>query len=198
MIFDTLYGIDNSLTSRPQMCAGHEVSSDELTWTFTLRDGLLFHDNEPVRAIDCTTSITRWWVKDPFGQYLASLTNEVKPLDDKRFQILLKKPFRQMLYALGAENAFIMPERMAKTPASEQIKEYVGSGPFRFLRDEWISGSHAAWAKNDKYVPRQEPPQYFSGGKIVHFDRVEWLVQKDRPLPPRRCRRARSIGSKPH
>jgi peptide/nickel transport system substrate-binding protein len=179
MIFDTLYGIDDSLTSRPQMCAGHEVSSDELTWTFTLRDGLLFHDNEPVRAIDCTTSITRWWVKDPFGQYLASLTNEVKPLDDKRFQILLKKPFHQMLYALGAQNAFVMPERMAKTPASEQIKEYVGSGPFHFLRDEWVSGSHAAWAKNEKYVPRQEPPEYFSGGKVVHFDRVEWLVQKD-------------------
>ncbi len=179
MIFDTLYGIDNSLTSRPQMCAGHEVSSDELTWTFTLRDGLLFHDNEPVRAIDCTTSITRWWVKDPFGQYLASLTNEVKPLDDKRFQILLKKPFRQMLYALGAENAFVMPERMAKTPAAEQIKEYVGSGPFRFLRDEWVSGAHAAWAKNEKYLPRQEPPQYYSGGKVVHFDRVEWIVQKD-------------------
>ncbi len=179
MIFDTLYGIDDSLTSRPQMCAGHEVSSDELTWTFTLRDGLLFHDNEKVRAIDCTTSITRWWVKDPFGQYLASLTNEVKPLDDNRFQIRLKQPFRQMLYALGAEGAFMMPERMAKTPATQQIKEYVGSGPFRFLRDEWISGSHAAWAKNEKYVPRQEPPQYFSGGKVVNFDRVEWLVQKD-------------------
>ncbi len=179
MVWDTLYGIDNSLTSRPQMCAGSEVSSDELTWTFTLRDGLLFHDNEPVRAIDCTTSITRWWVKDPFGQYLASLTNEVKPLDDKRFQIRLKQPFRQMLYALGAENCFMMPERMAKTPASEQVKEYIGSGPFRFLRDEWVSGARAAWAKNDKYVPRQEPPQYFSGGKVVHFDRVEWIVQKD-------------------
>lgn len=179
MIFDTLYGIDDSLTSRPQMCAGHEVSSDELTWTFTLRDGLKFHDNEPVRAIDCTTSLTRWWVKDPFGQYLASLTNEVKPLDDKRLQISLKQPFRQMLYALGAENCFMMPERMAKTPASEQIKEYVGSGPFRFLRGEWVPGSSAAWAKFDGYVPRQEPPQYFSGGKVVHVDRVEWIVQKD-------------------
>ncbi len=179
MIFDTLYGIDDSLTSRPQMCAGHEVSSDELTWTFTLRDGLMFHDKQKVRAIDCTTSLTRWWVKDPFGQYLASLTDEIKPLDDNRFQIRLKKPFRQMLYALGAENCFVMPERMAKTPASEQIKEYIGSGPFRFLRDEWVSGSRAAWAKNEAYVPRQEPAQYFAGGKMVHVDRVEWLVEKD-------------------
>jgi peptide/nickel transport system substrate-binding protein len=179
MVWDTLYGIDNSLTPRPQMCAGHDISQDQLTWTFTLRDGLLFHDNEPVRAIDCTTSVTRWWVKDPFGQYLASLTNDISPLDDKRFRIRLKKPFHQMLYALGAENCFIMPERMAKTPASEQIKEYIGSGPFRFLKNEWVSGSRAAWAKFDKYAPRQEPPQYFSGGKVVHFDRVEWIVEPD-------------------
>lgn len=179
MIWDTLYGVDLSFTARPQMCAGEEVSSDELTWTFTLRDGLLFHDNEPVRAIDCTTSITRWWVKDPFGQYLHSLTEEVKPLDDKRFQIRLNKPFRQMLFAFGHPGLFIMPERMAKTPASEQVKEYIGSGPFRFLRDEWVAGAHAAWAKFDKYVPRQEKPEYISGGKVVHFDRVEWITQKD-------------------
>src|SRR3954470_8557026 len=56
MVFDTLYAIDDAVQSQPQMCAGHEVSSDELIWTFTLRDGLLFHDHENVRAIDCTTS----------------------------------------------------------------------------------------------------------------------------------------------
>lgn len=179
MVWDTLYGIDDSLTSRPQMCAGHEVSADELTWTFTLRDGLLFHDNAPVRAIDCTTSIARWAQKDPFGKRLASLTEEMKPLDDRRFQIRLGKPFRQMLYALGAQYCFVMPERMARTPASQQITEYVGSGPFRFLRDEWNSGVRAAYARFDRYVPRPEKPEYFSGGKVAHFDRVEWIVEPD-------------------
>jgi peptide/nickel transport system substrate-binding protein len=179
MVFDTLYGIDDAVASQPQMCAGHEVSTDGLTWTFTLRDGLRFHDNEPVRAVDCTTSISRWGVKDPFGQQIVSLTDEMRPLDDRRFSIRLKKPFRQMLYALGARNCFMMPERMAKTPASQQIKEYVGSGPYRFLPGEWVSGARAAWARFDGYVPRPEPPAYFSGGKVVHFDRVEWIVQPD-------------------
>lgn len=179
MVFDTLYGIDATVQSQPQMCAGHEISDDKLTWTFTLRDGLLFHDNEKVRAIDCTTSISRWATKDPFGQQLASLTEEMRPLDDKRFSVRLKKPFSQMLYALGARNCFIMPERMARTPSSEQIKEYVGSGPYRFLKDEWVSGARAAWAKFNKYVPRQEAPSYFAGGKVVNLDRVEWIVQPD-------------------
>ena len=179
MVFDTLYGIDDAVEAQPQMCAGHEVSSDGLTWTFTLRDGLRFHDKEKVRAVDCTTSITRWAAKDPFGQQLASLTEEMKPLDDNRFSIRLKKPFSQMLYALGARNCFMMPERMAKTPASEQIKEYVGSGPYRFLPKEWVSGARAAWEKFEDYAPRGEKPSYFSGGKVVHVDRVEWIVQPD-------------------
>jgi peptide/nickel transport system substrate-binding protein len=179
MVFDTLYGVDDAVVSQPQMVAGHDVSQDGLTWTFTLRDGLLFHDDEPVRALDCTTSITRWATKDPFGQQLASITDEMRPLDDKRFHIRLKKPFPQLPYALGARNCFMMPERMAKTPASEQIKEYIGSGPYRFERSEWVSGVRAAWSRFERYVPRQEKPSYFSGGKVVHVDRVEWLVQPD-------------------
>ncbi len=179
MVYDTLYGVDDSLTAHPQMCAGHELTADELTWTFTLRDGLAWHDGERVRAPDCTQSIQRWWVKDPFGQQLALLTNEIKVLDDTRFQIRLKKRFPQILYALGAQQCFVMPERVAKTPASMQIKEFVGSGPFRFLPQEWVSGSKAVYVKNDKYVPRDEPPEFLSGGKVVHFDRVEWSIQPD-------------------
>lgn len=179
MVWDTLYGIDDSLTSRPQMCAGSETSADEKTWIFTLRDGLLWHDGPPVRAVDCTISINRWSKKDPFGQKLASLIDEMKPLDDKRFQIRLKSPFRPMLYALGAQNCFIMPERMAKTSANQQVTEFIGSGPFVFRKNEWVSGAKAVYTKFDKYVPRSEPPQYFSGGKMVHFERVEWIVEPD-------------------
>ena len=179
MIYDTLYGITRAGTCPPQMINGHEISTDKLTWTFTLRDSLVFHDKEKVRAADCVASVKRWAIKDPFGQQLMLTTNEIAALDDRRFQIRLKKPFQSMPYALGARNCFMMPERMALTKASEQIKESIGSGPYRFLPDELVSGARAAYARNDAYVPRQEPPDYFSGGKIVHFDRVEWVVQPD-------------------
>ncbi|HTC07731.1 MAG TPA: ABC transporter substrate-binding protein [Acetobacteraceae bacterium] len=179
MVWDTLYGIDDTLVSQPQMVAGHEISDDKLTWTFTLRDGLLFHDNEQVRAIDCVTSIARWSKRDPFGQKLASQTEEMKALGDNKFSVRLKKPFPLMTYALGADGCFIMPERIASTDAFKQISEYVGSGPFKFLKDEWVAGSKAAWAKFDKYNPRQEKAEFFSGGKHVFVDRVEWQVIPD-------------------
>jgi len=179
LIYDTLYGIDDASIASPQMCSGHDLSADELTWTFTLRDGLMFHDGEKVLSKDCVMSLKRWASRDSFGQQLTRVANEIVALDDKRFQIRLKKPFRQMLYGLGARSCFMMPERMAKTPASEQVKETIGSGPFRFLPDQWVSGARAGYARFDGYVPRQEPPNFYSGGKVAHFERVEWIVQPD-------------------
>jgi peptide/nickel transport system substrate-binding protein len=179
MVWDTLFGIDEGLNGRPQMLAGSETSADGLTWKMTLRDGLLWHDGEPVLARDCIASIQRWGKRDGFGQRLLGQTAEMRVIDDKSFEIRLTRPFPVMAYALGANNCFIMPERIAKTDAFSQITEYVGSGPFRFLRDEWVSGASAAYAKNEKYLPRQEPPSYWAGGKVVNFDRVEWKIMPD-------------------
>ncbi len=179
MVYDLLYGYDGAGTMRPQMCEGHEVSADGLTWTFTLRDGLKFHDNEPVRARDCVPSITRWGSRDSFGQKLMGYVNEVVALDDKRFAIRLKRPCPQLLFGFGGRQCFIMPERVALRPGTEQITETIGSGPFKFHKDQWVSGVSAAYSKFDGYVPRNEPPQFFAGGKVVNFDRVEWTVQPD-------------------
>ena len=179
MIYDTLYGIDGASEAHPQMCAGSEVSSDGLTWTFTLRGGLVFHDGEIVRARDCAASVLRWSQRDPFGQHLASIANEMTSIDDKRFVIRLKKPFPLMLYALGSRYCFMMPERVARLPASEQLKDTIGSGPYKFLAKDWVSGSSAAYTRFDGYVPREEKPDYFAGGKKAWFQRIEWIVQPD-------------------
>jgi peptide/nickel transport system substrate-binding protein len=180
MVYDSLYGVDETLTAQPQMVAGHEISDDKLTWTFTLRDGLLFHDNEKVRAIDCVASINRWAKRKGFGQKLLSQTNEIKALDDKRFQIRLKSPFPQMTFALGGPDiCLIMPQRSAEVDAFAQITDATGSGPFKFLPGERVSGAMVAYAKFDKYAPRQEKPSYWAGGKAVYVDRVEWRVMPD-------------------
>ena len=139
----------------------------------------MFHDKAKVLAQACVTSIQRWATRDPFGQQFLQQSNDITALDDRRWQIRLKRPFRQMRYAFGARNCFVMPERMARTPASEQIKEAVGSGPYRFLPDQWVSGARAAYARYDGYVPRPETASYFAGGKVAHFERVEWIVQPD-------------------
>jgi peptide/nickel transport system substrate-binding protein len=179
MTCDQLYGIDGSYTPRPQMAAGHEVTDDGKRWRITLRDGLLFHDNEKVRAVDCVASIARWAKKDPFGTRMAALLDEMQPLDDKTIEIRLKRPYAHLLYGLGATTCFIRPERLAKTDIATQITDATGSGPFRFLPNEFVSGDHAAYARFDGYLPRQEKPSMWSGGKMAYFDRVEWKFIPD-------------------
>lgn len=178
MVWDTLYGRDASMAPQPQMVAGHELSSDGLTWQFTLRPGLAFHDGGAVKAADCVPSITRWAARRPLGQRLLAQTAAMSALDDTRFEIRLRQPFPQMTQALS-EFCFIMPERIARTDPGTRITEVVGSGPFRFVTDEWVAGSGAVYQRFDGYQPRAEATSFTAGGKIVHFDRVEWQVMPD-------------------
>lgn len=178
MVWDMLYARDADFVPQPQMAAGHETTPDGLTWRITLRDRLMFHDGTPVRAADCIASIQRWAPRRPLGQRLQDLANEYRALDDKRFEIVLKKPFPRLTYALS-EFCFIMPERIAKTPSTSRITEAIGSGPFRFVADEWVSGDRVVYTRFDGYNPRQEPPSFMAGGKVVNFDRVEWHIVND-------------------
>jgi peptide/nickel transport system substrate-binding protein len=72
MVFDTLFAIDDKFRPQPQMVGEFNVSPDELDYSFVLRDGLTFHDGQPVRGIDCTTSLKRWMARDTLGQTLAA------------------------------------------------------------------------------------------------------------------------------
>lgn len=181
-VFDTLYGVDAALRPRPQMAEAHFVSGDGRIWTIRLREGLRFHDGEPVRAADCAASLERWGQRDPFGRALAAAVDRYEAQSDRELRIHLRKPFPRLLDALGKPHsspAFIMPERIARTPPTSAITEVVGSGPFRFLPGELTSGHLIAYSRFDGYVPRQEPAEWTSGGKVAHFERIEWRVMPD-------------------
>jgi peptide/nickel transport system substrate-binding protein len=177
-VFDTLYAVDGGLRPRPQMAEGHEVSDDGRTWRIRLRENLMFHDATPVRAIDCIVSLQRWCVRDSFGQLLAKAVDAWVARDDRTIEVRLTRPFPLLPDAIGRPDAaaFIMPERLARTDPSIAVKEVVGSGPYRFIASEYNPGSRVAYEKFDAYVPRSEPPDWASGGKVAHFRRVEWHV----------------------
>src|SRR5262245_24300362 len=181
LVWDMLYGIDNTLTPQRQMVEFEEVSSDGLTWAFRLRPGLRFHDGEPVLAKDAVASINRWAARKPMGQMIKAIENELVAVDDRTFRWVLKRPYPKMLLALGKMNApcFVMPARIAATDPFRQIGEYVGSGPMRFVRNEWVPGAKAVFEKFAGYAPRQEPPSWLAGGKNIVVDRVEWIVIPD-------------------
>jgi peptide/nickel transport system substrate-binding protein len=182
MVFDTLFALDAEFAPHPQMVGSHDISSDKLSYGFTLRDGLKFHDGERVRGIDCIASLRRWMARDSFGQALATAIDEMTVAGDTSFTIRLREPFPLLIDALAKVSSlvpFIMPERLAETDPYQQVTEMVGSGPFKFVAEEFQPGHKVVYVKNPDYVPRDEPPSWASGGKVVKVDRVEWLYVPD-------------------
>ncbi|MEZ2407701.1 ABC transporter substrate-binding protein [Bosea sp. RCC_152_1] len=183
LVYDTLFGQDESYKAQPQMAEGALAEADGKTWTIKLREGLKFHDGSAVLARDCVASLNRWGKRDSFGQTLMALTDELAATDDRTLRFRLKRPFPLLPDALAKMTAFvpaIMPERLAVTDAFTQITEVVGSGPFRFVASERQSGHLAVYEKFADYRPRGDGrPGRTAGPKIVHVDRVEWHTLAD-------------------
>src|SRR5260370_11061608 len=156
-VFDMLFAMNERGEIKPQMVESYDSSPDKLTWTFVLRDGLKWHDGNPVTAEDCVTSLKRWAVRDPLGKMLMDETASLEAADAKTLKLVLKQPFPLLLEVLGKPNAplpVMMPARLAATPADQRIGDPVGSGPFRFLKDQWRPGSAMGLARSPAYAPR--------------------------------------------
>jgi peptide/nickel transport system substrate-binding protein len=184
MVWDTLFAMDEKFEVKPQMVDKYDVSADQLTWTFTLRDGLEWHDGKPVTSEDCIASIKRWAAKDSMGQKMMGSVLDFEVVDAKTFKMKMKEPYGLVLQSLGKPSSnvpFMMPARVAATDPNSQIKleDVIGSGPFIFKADEWKPGEKTVYVKNPKYKPRAEPASGLAGGKVVKLDRVEWIAMPD-------------------
>ena len=181
-VFDTLFAVDDHYRPQPQMVGRWSVSDDGMRYRFTLRDGLLWHDGPAVTAEECVLSIRRWSARDAMGTLLRAATGRMEPVDDTTFVLELKQPFAFVLEALGKPGSNVpamLPKRLAELPPTQPIRELVGSGPFRYVPSESMADQKLVFVKNTAYVPRQEPPVWASGGKVVRIDRLEMLAIPD-------------------
>lgn len=175
MIYDQLFAEDSKFEVKPQMVERWQSSPDGLVWSFTLRPGLKWHDGTPVTSKDVVPSINRWGARIASGQLLMTRVREVVATGERTFEIRLKDKFPAVVDMLGAsaQPLFVMREVDALTDPFKQVAETVGSGPFIFLKDEWVPGSKWVYRKNPQWVPRSETPDGYTGAKLAKVDRVE-------------------------
>ena len=182
MVYDTLFAQDAHGKPQPQMVEKYTTSKDGRQWSFTLRPGLKFSDGSAVTSTDAVASLQRWGARDSLGRAMGAAGAEWKAVDARNFTLTLNEPFGMVLDALAKPSGFppvVLPERLAKMPATAPLPEVLGSGPFVFKRDEWVPGNKAVFVRNPNYVARSEPPSGLSGSKKSAFDRVEWLYLPD-------------------
>jgi peptide/nickel transport system substrate-binding protein len=183
MCWDTLYGVDAKFVPRPQLAEGHTVEDDGRRWTFVMRAGPVFHDGEKILAKDAAASIQRWMLRDTHGQSLAQRLDAIQVLDDRRFVIRLKRPFAALLDGLAKSSSypcFVYPERFARVDPLRGFTEVVGSGPYRFVAGERVSGAQVVYERFASYVPSPAgAPSLIAGPKIAGFARQEWKIIPD-------------------
>ncbi len=182
MVYDTLVSLDANMVAQPQMLERHSVSADGLVYTFTLRPGLKFTDGSPVKAADAVASLKRWAARDTNGRKMVELGMDVAATDDRTFTLRLREKWGLVLDSLAkiaGSALFVMREKDANTPVTSAVPEIVGSGPFKFVRADYVPASTLAYEKNPDYVPRTEPASYYAGGKRALVDRVEWKIIPD-------------------
>jgi len=182
LIYDTLFAADENNAIKPQMVEKFDLSPDKTVWTFTLRDGLEWHDGKPVTSEDCIASLQRWGKRDAMGLKLMDFVKEFKAVDSKTIQMVLKEPYGLVLDTLGKPSSnvpFMMPKAVAETDAFKQIDSQIGSGPFVYQKNESKPGEKHVYLKNPKYKPRSEAPSGLAGGKVAKVDRVEIVEMPD-------------------
>ncbi|MDO9502961.1 ABC transporter substrate-binding protein [Falsiroseomonas sp.] len=182
LVFDTLVAVNDQWQPTPQMLERWERSADGMTWTFVLRDGLAWHDGSAVTAEDCVASLRRWGARDALGGAMMRAAASIDVVDAKTFRLVLREPFGLVLEALGKPGAMVpmmMPARLAATPPTQQVTEVMGSGPYRFVREEYRPGDRIVVTRNAAYRPRPEPAVWASGGKVARMERVELIAMPD-------------------
>lgn len=188
LIYDQLFALDAAGRPRPQMADAHHISADGLLHRITLREGLLFHDGQAVRAADAAASLERWMRGTQIALPLASATAAIDVVDERTFVIRLSRPYAPVAELLANRTpsaAFIRPERVERRPAGAGLNDATGSGPFISSLREATAGRRPlntrdgvprlAYTRNALYRPRGEAPDGLAGGKQALVDRIELL-----------------------
>jgi peptide/nickel transport system substrate-binding protein len=183
MVYEQLFAWDNNLQPKPEMVDTWSTSPDGLTWRFTLRDGLKFHDGSPVTSADVIASLKRWMQKDIVGQRLGAATAGLNATDARSFELKLSQPVAYTLSALGSaigQVPFIMRAKDIETlDPAKPVTTAIGSGPFRYNAGASVSGDRVVFDRNADYLPRKEAPDGLAGGRVVKVDQVVWHIIPD-------------------
>jgi len=182
-LYETPLGWDNNLLPAPRMVDTWSVSADGTIYSFTLRDGMTFHDDQAVTSLDLVASLNRWL---PGGSAKATLMRDFTAeepfvaIDDLTFEIRMNQPYGGVIASVAAPHwgPFVMPARISSvTDVTEGVNEYIGSSPYKLVR--WDQGYQVVLERHEGYKSRSEAADHMAGGAVSYLDKIIWLEVPD-------------------
>jgi peptide/nickel transport system substrate-binding protein len=176
-VFETLYTYDKQFMPIPHLADGHMIADGGRRYTITLRKGVKFHNGKELTAADAVASITRWGRLHTTGKTVFKTIEAVEAKDPYTIVIHLKEPSGSLLYALATPNLAIHQKSALDAAGDQPIKEYVGTGPFRFV--EHKPDRHIRLARFKEYVARGDAPDGLGGKRTAWVDEIRFLPVPD-------------------
>ena len=157
-IFEGLYTYDRNYTAIPLLVEGHAVSDAGRTYTFRLRRGVKFHNGKELTSADVVPSLKRWGRLATSGKQFWKNVEGVDAKDPHTVAMYLKDTSGALLMGLARPNngAVIYPKEVVEAAGDGPVKEYIGTGPYRFV--EHRPDRHVRLARFKDYVARTDPP----------------------------------------
>ncbi|MGB4917232.1 MAG: ABC transporter substrate-binding protein [Propionicimonas sp.] len=166
-VFEPLVSFDTEGALIPWLASGYAVSDDQLVYSFTLRDGLLFSDGTPVTAADAKFSLERHLeVGGPLP--LEAPITDISAADDHTLVITLKHAYTPFLSELSGFSNGIFPKDFAGKPEKEFFARPIGTGPW--VVQSWDPSGDTTFAAN---------PHYWQAGKPYAASLVYTVVADD-------------------
>jgi peptide/nickel transport system substrate-binding protein len=170
-IFETLFAFDTNWRVQPSLVSSYTVSKDGLTYTFTLRKDVSFHNGSGLTAGDVVASLNRWGKLNPRGAPVYKALDSVSANGSDTVTMKMKSPFAPLLSFLALPgSAVIMPKEIADAAGTAPLKQFVGTGPYKFA--EWAPDRYVHVVRFDQYAARSEPASGYAGRKDALADDV--------------------------
>jgi peptide/nickel transport system substrate-binding protein len=178
-MFETLYALDAKFQPVPHLVDGHDVGDGGKRYTLRLRKGVKFHNGKELTAADVVASLTRWGKMSSPGKATFKNIEAVEAKNPVTVEIRLKDASGALLTNLAQVDnaAVIYPKEVIDASGDGQLKEYVGTGPFRFV--EHKPDRHIKLARFDGYTPRSEASSGLAGRRLAHLDELYFLPVPD-------------------
>ena len=176
-VYESLYTLDRNMEPAPMLAEGHTISPDGRRYTIALRRGVKFHHGREMTSADVIASLTRWGKLQTTGKAIWKHVEAVEATDPSTVVFHLKGTSGSFLYAMASNFAAIYPKEIADAAGDGQIKQYVGTGPFRFV--EHKADRHIRLARFKEYAARAEPPNGHGGKRVAYFDEILFLPTPD-------------------
>lgn len=176
-LFESLFTFDSSFNPQPMLVEDYSLSDDSLVYTFKLREGITFHNGDPLTSADVVASLNRWAAINGRGRMISGRLNSLDALDEYTVEMSFDVPTGVLLSFLARAEAFIMPASIAEEAGENQLTEFIGTGPFKF--EEHAVDQHLRMVRFDDYVPRDEEPDGLAGRKIAYVDQIDFIPVPD-------------------